>query len=296
MKYLKHINETSSDVENIISDINDMLYELRDEGFDCEINNIPDRWTYLTNAKNQLSSDSLFVIDNISINIDKAPHPFSFDEVSDCIHRIFDYTYEKGCIIKYNIGYEQIKYDGNFDNIKMPEYLRDAIFNIIISIEFGIIYKRYRHIKQYEKIDLKLFENGPTSRLSERDVMSYFKDQINWDMIENIKDMSLEYLDDGFNLKIFIMFRPMNHWSMNDIYSLTYSHDKNFCKSKYVSLSIPCYLYYDKDNKIIHDFWESGEIFYNCVLYKTTSNPEMEKRYTMELKNRIKDAYPNENV
>jgi uncharacterized protein (UPF0335 family) len=169
MKYLRHINEESGE-ENIKDDINDMLYELRDEGFDCEIN------------------DSIVISKYMSIHINKSGRSFLFNDVADCIHRIFDYVYEKGCVVKYNFQLERSKYDGDFDSI-INKYKVHRIYTIFISIQFGIIYRSYKHIKPV--LEDKLFENKYSSaNLSQKD------------LIRDINDILLELKDVGFTIFI----------------------------------------------------------------------------------------------
>ena len=67
-----------------------------------------------------------------------------------------------------------------------------------------------KYIKYY-----KLFEANDIDQL------------INWEMINDIKDMSLEYLDDGYRLIIIVYYRIPVGNRLEEIYSLVYDHSTN---------------------------------------------------------------------
>lgn len=109
-----------------------------------------------------------------------------------------------------------------------------------------------------------------------------FKPHINWDLVNDVKDMSLEYLDSG-NATLIIDFYYENKW----FYGLKFNHSGE--RGDYVTYNvlIPHNL---KDNKISYK-----------IYLVTTSNLQnsMEEQLvrmcdTKELISRIREAYPEE--
>jgi len=91
---------------------------------------------------------------------------------------------------------------------------------------------------------------------------------INWKMIEDVKDMALEYIDNGLTLVIFIYYKSR-------LYELVYNHDIDSFKK-------------------LASFWSHDELRYLIELhigeYETVINQ------TEELVDRVKEAYPNEKI
>ena len=101
------------------------------------------------------------------------------------------------------------------------------------------------------------------------------KNHINWEMIEDIKDMSLEYLDEGMVLDILIIERAFPIAVSNFYMRIQYSHRGEIL-----------------DGDIDHDYTSEYEFGYSVSLVN------YEKTYinldeTVELMNRIGCAYPN---
>lgn len=77
-------------------------------------------------------------------------------------------------------------------------------------------------------------EGGNDAYLSlTTDIKTKFESFINWDLLEDAKDMSLEYLDDGYTLVITINYRVMNKHTMpisetyHKLYTLRYNHSSS---------------------------------------------------------------------
>lgn len=72
-----------------------------------------------------------------------------------------------------------------------------------------------KYLKRY-----KIFE----SRFSDLDVKDVFEPYINWNLVEDVKDMSLEYIDEGINLNIEVNYKDND----NNYYILTiyFNHDE----------------------------------------------------------------------
>ena len=142
-----------------------------------------------------------------------------------------------------------------------------------------------KHIKTY-----KLYEDV----LNSEEVSSLFKPMIDWDLISDVKDMSLEYLDNNMILVISIktcISTPslVNGYGYKSIYLERFSHQKD--SSGWSSITN------------IFDIKEvvgKNDLVY--IFQLTTDNPKS-KYYasiipdeTKELVDRIKEYYPNYNI
>lgn len=108
---------------------------------------------------------------------------------------------------------------------------------------------------------------------------------INWKFIDDVKDMALEYLDDGFLLivDIYPVLKPSTtiRSAKSRLYSLRYDHNTDDLK-----------FYYYADISKIED-----------IIYHITLHSHVEADYhsfdlekTKELIDRISEAYPDENI
>jgi len=139
-----------------------------------------------------------------------------------------------------------------------------------------------KYIKLYEAYKL-----GDEKRTEE-----LFSSLIDWDMIENIKDMSLEYLDEGKILCIGIAYdedkKKRDPW-LQYYYRSPVNNDHiayiTFTHRNYNIKWIKFYL----EDKVTSDY-----ISYNFYLYKEPNGPYI--RNTNELVKRIKLAYPDKNI
>lgn len=133
--------------------------------------------------------------------------------------------------------------------------------------------------------------------------------KINWEMIEDIKDMSLEYLDGGCMLGLYV-YGVHLYWlpdrkdkkvlgNGESIYRFYYSHENGFREEwstkKVKNSNGRAWLHYNNSDKL-------GQICYVIILYgkygdskygySMMRNPEISN----ELIDRIKEAYPNEDI
>ena len=138
-----------------------------------------------------------------------------------------------------------------------------------------------KYIKLYEAI------------LSTDEVKDKFTPYINWEMIEDIKDMSLEYLDNNLilDIEIFYDITPKDWSTVHEltIYSMEYSHDIKSC-------SVDWHLIYEVVGEVIR-----GNIVYKVFLFKKVyqwqpNNTSVAKNETNELISRLEEAYPNINI
>lgn len=122
-----------------------------------------------------------------------------------------------------------------------------------------------KYIKLYEEIDQSFIYQ-----------VSQF---INWKMISDIKDMSLEYIDEGYTLHIFV-FYTMNNGISAKTMRLTFNHKQS-----------------DIDWGIHRDIEKKENIYYKVrLISKKAGNFILNNEKTIELVDRIKGAYPNEKV
>ena len=140
---------------------------------------------------------------------------------------------------------------------------------------------------------LKLFE-GFINRLSKEDVRSIFEPIIDWDLIQDVKDMALEYLDDYLTLVISIKTPRFQSASESNIVLST-----SVCDERY-------------DHQIDHISWfsilhnhtdvEKDDLIYIFQLTPDENLNKKSKYYggvhpsTEELVDRIKESYPNYNI
>jgi hypothetical protein len=144
--------------------------------------------------------------------------------------------------------------------------------------------KRLNSFKNFEAVYLKMHNSEDC-----------FKDRINFKMIDDIKDMALEYLDEGFALHIDIFFRSSASLNIVPICYVSFSHDK----SKLVYEEITC----------LEDNLKFVDINYRILLlsrnmpapsmsrwihYPSIYTSEHIRELIEELKSRISEAYPKE--
>lgn len=113
---------------------------------------------------------------------------------------------------------------------------------------------------------------------------------LNWNMIEDIKEMSLEYLDENFNLNIKIYESTTGIWFM----SLKYGHTKNdisWPRRDHLE-GVTSWL---RLKKMIQN-GDNISLIYNVFLKRQGDYGEFNKQYTKELQNRVRLAYPNEMI
>ena len=117
---------------------------------------------------------------------------------------------------------------------------------------------------------IKLYESINNNKL--------IKESINWKMVEDIKDMSLEYIDEGFVLYIDI-YNGFNQSGYKNVCDIKYSHDINEIK------------YFD------NIFSSVIKLTYNVYIgYGIKKSDGSNPIYTFELIRRLRQAYPNEDT
>lgn len=127
--------------------------------------------------------------------------------------------------------------------------------------------KYMKHIKLYES-----FNNF------DEDV----KNLINWNLVEDIKDMSLDYIDNGLTLSIYIraLFnKHRQHW----LYRIIFNHEKCFSQNVW------------EDNKFIEiEGYSNLRIEYGITLFLEETGQCIYDGQEKELVDRVKEAYPEE--
>lgn len=120
--------------------------------------------------------------------------------------------------------------------------------------------------------------------ISSEDTKEVFEPYIDWNMIYDIKDMSLEYLDEGYDLEIFVFYKHFY------IYWLRYNHNEDY---KYWYPTSSLYRLFSSDVVSVYDLEPIDE---NKISYKISIAGGLFTRANMhyrDLMDRIKIAYPN---
>lgn len=113
----------------------------------------------------------------------------------------------------------------------------------------------------------------------------YIDSLINWDLIKDAKDMALEYIDEGFTLYLFVLVDEKYRYNSKAFRILNLEFDHNtFIANKDYTYS----------TELAIKRIKNMETKYEMVLMNThyVDNP----KYLDELINRLKSAYPNENI
>ena len=127
---------------------------------------------------------------------------------------------------------------------------------------------------------LKLFENK---------IEDFFKDKINWDLIESLKDISLIYLEENghqINIEVYSCHVNKGVISMTksgSIYTESFSCDNKVSFFRNQDYVIPGSIdTYNKYHRLLYRFYMSGFAG--------------DKDYTQTILSRIRKMYPNETI
>jgi len=153
----------------------------------------------------------------------------------------------------------------------------------------------YVKLKDVERIDETKIVKKITKELAEES----FKDFVNWDLIEDLKDLSLEHIDNGYTLSYNIIYeKPYNvyngekYYTHNEIGVLSGIFNHTIDKVTYLSTSGP-----DKSHLLNID---SRYIKYKIKLFtrELLTSDEYKKgfEYSNEILEIIKSMYPNEKI
>ena len=136
-------------------------------------------------------------------------------------------------------------------------------------------------------IKYKIFENV-------EEIKNIFYPIINWDMIQDIKQMSLEYLDEGLALRLSVRNGGEKYRNSKPIWRMQFTHRNDYHNRDFDNQHSINY----RINPGNYEGWynaykgEEINIIYNILL---RSNEKRHYTETLELIGRIRDAYPNEN-
>ena len=140
--------------------------------------------------------------------------------------------------------------------------------------------KHLRYLKSY-----KLFES-----FEESDVQDVFEPYINWELVRDVQEMALEYIDEGMILNLEISYGKYESVLKPPfyIYHMQYNHDgiiKNWKPESFNNLTEGPYELESIDkSEMVYQFYLVDEL----GLYSKEEDKELESR--------IKEAYPNENI
>ena len=90
MKYLK-LFESSSEREELVADVNDMLLELNDDGFRCSVSNPIDPNLPAFTRNTPDGYKLVKTHDIIQVNFSKSKPGWVFDDIREVYHRIQGY-------------------------------------------------------------------------------------------------------------------------------------------------------------------------------------------------------------
>lgn len=125
---------------------------------------------------------------------------------------------------------------------------------------------------------------------------------INWSLIDDVKDMALEYIDVGFTLNVTVKLRVRIYSTLTDnaVYNLKYNHDIKieFKVWEDATSAIKLKHFYDiaNFNKIIYEIHLTYDhhTFHSDILKQHTLALARMRSY--DLAERAIEAYPNENI
>lgn len=108
---------------------------------------------------------------------------------------------------------------------------------------------------------------------------------INWHIIQDIKDMSLEYIDDGYVLRIVVIMQsPIGSVEYAyPVYCLFYDHGSADEEYDYV----------EKFNKVNINI---SKIRYRVNIFPRSEGFDYDRELSVELASRVMEAYPEINV
>jgi len=112
-----------------------------------------------------------------------------------------------------------------------------------------------------------------------------FSPLIDWNFVEDLKDMSLEYLDEGGSLYLSFIYLSGKNNNQHELFRLIYKHGG-------------LYQYWYEVNEVFVKFPNISKLFYKFkISYLNPLNPpggyDYQKLINNDLRERVLDAYPN---
>jgi hypothetical protein len=133
-----------------------------------------------------------------------------------------------------------------------------------------------KYLKSYKLFELQI------SGFEESDIKSVFESCINWNLVRDVEEMSLDYIDNDMILNLEITYDKKYY-----IYFMRYDHSGS--KSDWMTGSF---------NSLTEGPYELEPIDKTKIVYQfyLTKDEMIQKEADNELESRIKEAYPNENI
>lgn len=131
-----------------------------------------------------------------------------------------------------------------------------------------------KYLKTYESLNEKEM------------IIKELSSQVNFKLVSDIKDMSLEYLDEDLTLRLEIIYIEKGDYEKkHHVYSQDFSHDPDEnCEFWHI-------------NQTINYIGDDVEFIYDVSLWVSNEEEEyVREDETDELVNRVKKAYPNEKI
>lgn len=115
-------------------------------------------------------------------------------------------------------------------------------------------------------------------------IYNEMKKLINWKMVDDVKEMSLEYIDEGLSLYIgFIPILRNDTDNFFELYSIRYNHQQDEFRDG-DDINLMCRYFTDM----------TGMSYFICL--EGNMNKRDKHRLELELVNRVREAYPKEKI
>jgi len=187
-----------------------------------------------------------------------------------------------------------------FDEIPSNFIRLDSIGHVL-DPEEGIIYAMwkkggYDHENPYEAGDDESLEglSDEDGEIVDKYLLScepFVKQIINFDLVETTKDLSLDYLDDGYYLNIQVLVEDFQNGTRHLVYSESFSHDFN---NKEYKKFFPVNTKFIKESKeLVYRFTFSFDRSRQSLMRSYLSNTE---KMNEELKDKLEEMFPDENI
>lgn len=270
MKHIKRFNENKIYIE----DIEDILLELRETSLRYGIaNNSVSSISFILNIQDFFIIDPLCIV-TFNVSSTSTVKPLSTRSTKQSAIFCSDGygLYDDGSVSK--------------DSNNLMRFIQYFLFYILI-----LIYKLMKYLKLYEEINYH--EEG--YYMDSEEVERIFTPMINWNLINDVKDMSLELIDWGYYLTIFV-YRDGG----SELYKLNFDHTHN--ETKWFELHGYRNAYLQPNQDISYrisldtdpDFdWQMylKNKYFNSNFFINKKENDME-----DLLGRVRETYPNEKI
>jgi hypothetical protein len=179
----------------------------------------------------------------------------------------------------------------------------------VLDPEEGVIYALWKRGGYDHENPYDVSYDGSIEGLSDEDIEivdkywisiePVIKQRINWDLVENAKDLSLDYLDEGYYLNIQVLIEDFPEFSdlfgengtRHCVYFERFSHDFN---NKEYKKFFPVNTKFIKESKeLVYRFTFSVDRSRQSLMTSYLSNTD---KMNKELKDKLEEMFPNEKL